>query len=175
VVLRLRTGWSRDLLLRVKSGALDAAVILLPEGDALPGGLDGRVLAREHLATVAPRRWRGRFRTLRDLIDVGWILNPEGCGARAELQRTLARARVPLRVSVETYNYELQLSLIARGRGLGLVPSRLLRRSSSRARLSTLRIRGLGFPFTIWMATPELPPSMESPVGALARLLGQRL
>jgi DNA-binding transcriptional LysR family regulator len=175
VVLRLQTGWSRELLVRVKTGALDAAVILLPEGDALPGGIEGRILAREHLAIVAPRRWRSRFRATRDLADEGWILNPEGCAARGELQRELAKSRIPLLVSVETYNYELQLSLIARGRGLGLVPGRLLKRSALRGRLCTLRIRGLSFPFTIWMATRELVPPLDLPVTTLARLLADRL
>src|ERR1051326_2461792 len=33
VSLRLTTGWSRELLERVRSGTLDAAVILLPEGE----------------------------------------------------------------------------------------------------------------------------------------------
>jgi DNA-binding transcriptional LysR family regulator len=175
VVLRLHTGWSRDLLARVRSGALDAAVILLPEGEAVPGGVDGRILAREHLAVVAPRSWRSRFRAIRDLKDMGWILNPEGCAARAGLQRELARARMPLRVSVETYNYELQLSLIARGRGLGLVPGRLLARSPSRARLCSVRVRGLEFPLTVWMVTGELEPSLERPVETLSRMLGDRL
>ncbi len=52
------------------------------------------------------------------------MLNPEGCAARASLQRELARVGLPMRVSVETYNYELQLALIARERGLGHVGGR---------------------------------------------------
>jgi len=106
---------------------------------------------------------------------MGWVLNPEGCAARAGLQEALARARVPLRVSVETYNYELQLSLIARERGLGLVPGRLLARSPTRPRLRTLRVRGLAFPLTIWMATGELEAAADLAVRALGRALGERL
>jgi DNA-binding transcriptional LysR family regulator len=175
VVLRLHTGWSRDLLGRVKGGALDAAVILLPEGEALPGRVAGEALGREHLAVVASRRRRRGARAIRDLGDVSWVLNPEGCAARASLQRALARSGLPLRVGVETYNYELQLALIARERGLGLVPSRLLARSRWRARLRTLRVRGLEFPLTIWMLTGELAGPLDRPVASLGRALAARL
>jgi DNA-binding transcriptional LysR family regulator len=175
VVLRLRTGWSRELLGRVRSGALDAAVILLPDEERLPVGVTGEALGKERLVVVAARHWRSRAREIRDLSEMGWVLNPEGCAARAGLQEALARARLPLRVSVETYNYELQLSLIARERGLGLVPSRLLARSPTRSRLRTLRVRGLGFPLTIWMATGELEAAADLAVRALARVLGERL
>jgi DNA-binding transcriptional LysR family regulator len=174
VVLRLRTGWSRELLERVRAGALDAAAILLPEGEVLPGGVLAEVVGRERLVVVAGRGSRTRPREIGDLRATDWVLNPEGCAARAALQRRLAQAGLPLRVSVETYNYELQLSLIARGRGLGLVPSRLLARSRTRPRLRTLRVRGLDFPLTIWLASRELPPPLELPLRALSRALAQR-
>jgi DNA-binding transcriptional LysR family regulator len=174
-VFRLHTGWSRDLLARVKSGALDAAIILLAEHDGPPAGVTADPLARENLAIVASSAWPRRLHTVRELRDQSWILNPEGCAARAGLQRELARARLPLRVAVETYNYELQLRLIARGRGLGLVPSRLLMRSPTRGRLRTLRVRELRFPQLIWMISGELPPGLGEPLGALRRALAGRL
>ncbi len=173
VVVRLHTGWSRDLLGRVRDGALDAAVILLPARVA-PGTVTAHVVAKEHLAVVAPRSWPARSRTVADLGGTGWILNPEGCAARAELRRELGRARLPLRVSVETYNYELQLRLIARGRGLGLVPNRLLTRSPTRARLRTLRVRGLSFPLTVWMVAGEVPAGLGEPIAMLQRALAAR-
>ncbi len=174
VALRLRTGWSRELLERVRTGALDAAAILLPEGEDLPGGLRGDVVGRESLAVVAARDWRTRTRDVRDLREVGWVLNPEGCAARAVLQRQLARSGLPLRVNVETYNYELQLSLIARGRGLGLVPRRLLARSKTRSRLRVLRVRGLHFPLAIWLAIGEAPAGLDLPLRALGGALARR-
>ena len=175
VALRLHTGWSRELLARVKGGALDAAVILLPQAERLPGEVSGEVLGRERLVVVASHRRRLKSQEILDLGNTGWVLNPEGCAARAGLQRELARAGLPLRVSVETYNYELQLALIAHDRGLGLVPSRLLARSESRSQLRTLRVRGLDFPQTIWMATGELSEPLRLPVAALARTLAERL
>jgi DNA-binding transcriptional LysR family regulator len=175
VVLRLRTGWSGELLERVRKGALDAAAILLPEGEGLPGGVLGDVVGKERLVVVAGRRSRTQSREIRDLQETNWVLNPEGCAARAALQRTLARSGLPLRVNVETYNYELQFSLIARGRGLGLVPRRLLARSRTRSRLRVLSVRGLDFPLTIWLARRDVPAPLELPLRALSRALAQRL
>jgi DNA-binding transcriptional LysR family regulator len=171
VMIRLSAGWSRDVLARVKSGALDTAVVLLPEGQGIPDSLAGRALAAEHLAIIAPRRWQSRFPRVRDFADAQWIVNPEGCSARRELQQTLARLRLPFRVSVETYDYQLQMSLVAHGRGLGLVPNRLIMRSPLRTKLTKLRLRDLEFPFTIWIATGAVAAPLAQPVEALGRAL----
>jgi DNA-binding transcriptional LysR family regulator len=173
--LRLHTGWSRDLLARVKTGALDAAVILMAEADGSPAGVTARAIARDQLVIVAPRSWGGRELTIGQLKGQQWILNPDGCAARSELQRRLARARIALQVGVETYNYELQLRLIARGRGLGLVPNRLLARSPGRARVRTLRVHELSFPQVIWMISGELSEGPEAIVSGLRTALARRL
>jgi DNA-binding transcriptional LysR family regulator len=175
VVARLYTGWSRDLLERVRSGALDAAVVFLPDREALPRGTDGDALASEQLVVIAPRDWRTRTWTMRDAAEVGWILNPEGCAVRAGLQRLLGRIGLPLRVAVETYNYELQMALVARSRGLGLVPIRLLARSASRKRLCKVRVGGLEFPMTIWMLRSTLSQQLEQPLNTLCHALKERL
>ena len=175
VVVRLYTGWSRELAERVQSESLDAAVVLLPDGETLPSGTDGNALASEQMEVIAPRRWRSRTWTMRAAAEAGWILNPEGCAVRTWLQRSLARAGMPLRVGVETYNYDLQMALVARARALGLVPARLLARSASRKQLCTLRVRGLEFPMTIWMVTGTLVPPLEQPLTTLNQALRGRL
>src|SRR6185436_17980891 len=161
VSLCLSTGWTRDLLERVRARTLDGAVILLPDDERMPAGIDATRLARERLVVVGPRQGNTpRFDGMASLGDVGWILNPEGCAARALLQRTLLAAGVRMRVAVETYTYDLQLALVARQRGWSLVPARILARSPLRSRLRVRRIRGLDFPLTIWAvrspATPDL-------------------
>src|SRR5688572_30125444 len=55
VVLRLATGWSRDIVERVRSGALDAGIVLLPEGDRLPAEVQGEELAPEELVIIGAR------------------------------------------------------------------------------------------------------------------------
>ncbi len=175
VVPRLSTGWSRDLAERVRSGALDAAAVLLPRGDSLPAGVSGRELAAEQLQIVASRALHPRTLTLKEAAATEWILNPEGCGARAILQKAFGRAGLSLRVGVETYNYELQMSLVARGRGLGLVPSRLVARSAVKRQLSVLGVRGLEFPMTIWMLTAGLPSALEAALETFTDSLQRRL
>jgi DNA-binding transcriptional LysR family regulator len=175
VVLRLSTGWSRDLVERVRSGALDAAVVLLARGDALPAGVAGRELAAEQLQMIAARGRRAPNCTLKEAAANGWILNPEGCSARAGLQKAFSRAGLALRVGVETYNYELQMSLVARGRGFGLVPSRLVSKSPTRAELRVLNVRGLEFPMTVWLVTAGVPPSLEIALATFADSLQRRL
>ena len=175
VSLCLRTGWSRDLLERVRARALDGAIVLLPDSERLPAGLAATRLGQEKLVVVGPRRGRPGPLALAALSDVGWILNPEGCAARALLQRTLLAANVRMRVAVETYTYELQLALVARERGLGLVPARILARSPLRSRLRVRRIPGLDFPLTIWAVRGRATPELEPVFGALDRALIERL
>src|SRR5262245_54996483 len=87
VALRLSTGWSRDLLDRVRAQAVDAAFLLLPEGDALPTGVTGTQVAEERLLVVSS--WSRRLGRvgIDDLAREAWVLNPEGCAARAALRR----------------------------------------------------------------------------------------
>jgi DNA-binding transcriptional LysR family regulator len=167
--LRLSTGWSRDLLERVRAGALDAAVILLPEEDRLPAEVFGTVVGRDRLVVAGAKR-HDAPRRLRDLAGALWILNPEGCGARAMLRRTLLRGGIELLVAVESYNYELQLRLAGEGRGLTLVPERVLRRSLERARVKVFDIAGLHFPLNIWSVnrgSAGLEPVLSKLNGAL--------
>lgn len=176
VALRLRTGWSRELLERVRAGALEAAVILLPEGERLPAEVAGEDIGKEQLVVVTARRGhRRRHRAIPELSGVQWILNPEGCAARAALRKALLRANVDMIVAVEAYNYDLQLALVAQNRGLSLVPQRVLARSRLRSRLRTLRISGLEFPLTIWMVHREPFTRFAPVITELSRLLVQKL
>jgi len=176
VALRLFTGWSHDLLDRVRSGSLDAAAFLLAEGERLPAEVAGRQMGGERLLVVSARGGGvPRPRRIQDLGGANWILNPEGCAARAALRRTLLRANINMIVAVETYNYELQLSLIARNRGLGLVPERILLRSRLKSFLRPLHIPGLHFPLAIWVAQRQPCTGLDAVIAELSRGLMQRL
>jgi DNA-binding transcriptional LysR family regulator len=176
LALRLSTGWSHDLLERVRSGALDAAVILLPEGEPLPTEVAGKHTGSEQLVVVASRRHGPqRVRKIQDLAGVQWVLNPEGCAARAGLRRALLRSDVDMVVAVETYNYELQLALVSQNRGLSLVPERILNRSRQRSRLRIMRVAGLEFPLTVWTVRREPLAGLEGVISELSRVLAERL
>ena len=174
--LRVSTGWSRDVLERVRSGSLDAAVILLAEGESLPAEVTGTQIAKERLLVVASRQHHHtRPRKIRDLAGAQWILNPEGCAARAGLRRALLQADLDMIVAVEAYNYELQLALVAQNRGLSLVPERILNRSRQRTWLRVLRVPGLEFPLVVWLVCRESLAGFERVVAELVRALLQRL
>ena len=176
VALRLLTGWSQDLLERVRSGSLDAAVILLAEGERLPAGVAGQQMGKERLLVVAGRgAGTSRPRRIQDLSGTNWILNPEGCAARAALRRTLRRANIDMIVAVETFNYELQLSLVARNRGLSLVPERILLRSRLKPRLRVVHFPGLNFPLTIWTVQRQPCTGLNTVIRELSRVLMERL
>ena len=176
VALRLLTGWSQDLLERVRSGSLDAAVILLAEGERLPAGVAGQQMGKERLLVVVGRgAGTPRPRRIQDLSGTSWILNPEGCAARAALRRTLLRANIDMIVAVETFNYELQLSLVARNRGLSLVPERILLRSRLKPRLRVVHFPGLNFPLTIWAVQRQPCTGLNTVIAELSRVLMERL
>ncbi len=176
ITLRLCTGWSGELLERVRSRALDAAVILLPEGETIPADLAARNMGKERLVVVASRgKNHSCIRKIRDVAGVQWILNPEGCAARAALRKALLRADIDLVVGVETYNYQLQLALVAQNRGVGLVPERILTHSRLNSRLRRLSVPGLSFPMTIWTVHRPLSFGVDSVIGELSRVLAEKL
>jgi DNA-binding transcriptional LysR family regulator len=176
LAMRLSTGWSREILERVRSGALDAAVILLADGESLPVEVTGKQIAKERLVVVASRQHGPRrTRNIKNLANVQWILNPEGCAARAGLRRALLQADIDMIVAVETYNYELQLALVAQNRGLSLVPERILSRSEQRSNLRVLHVAGLEFPLVVWVVYRAPLAGLDRVVAELCRSLNEKL
>lgn len=142
VALRLASGFSRPLVEAVRAGALDAAVVQMPAGET-PAGLAARRLGAERLVVVAAARGGPRHvRSLADLAPFRWVVNPDGCGVRARLERALVAAGAPFRLAVETHGADLQLSLVARGAGLGLVPERALAGSPLAGQVRRLSVPG---------------------------------
>jgi DNA-binding transcriptional LysR family regulator len=134
---RLVTGWGQQLVERVDEGSLDGAAVWLAAHTLLPKNTAGQALGRTRLAVVAPKdEVVKRSYRLAEWHERGWILNPDGCGFRAGLQRALASQGLPLLVRLDTNGRELQLELVARGHGLGLVPLPLLENSAQRDALA---------------------------------------
>ena len=136
----------------------------------------GKQIGKERLVLITSRlKNHPPTRRIQDLAGVQWILNPEGCAARAALRSTLLRANVDMVVAIEAYNYELQLALVAQNRGLSLVPERILKRSRLRSRLRALRVSGLDFPLTIWMVHRQPFVGLGRVIVELGRVLAERL
>jgi len=151
VSLHLIAGRSNDMRRQVSDGVLDAAIVaaapdrLLEEPAAMPLGFE-RVFVVASRATPVPARAR-----LADIADQPWVINPEGCGFRDQLDRALAGSGRAMEVIAETRGTALQLALIGRGIGLGLVPARLLSESPHRAGLRIVEVEDFRPSLAIWM------------------------
>jgi DNA-binding transcriptional LysR family regulator len=151
--VRLRTEWSTGLSQQVIRGDLDAAVILLPAGAKPPAPLIGRYVTSLDVAIVQSKQRPAFDRgvSMSALAKEGWILNPQGCGYRAELERAIGETGENLRVAVDTHGTEIQLRMIASGLGLGVVPRSVLRASMSFEEISIVEVFDFSMTLDIWL------------------------
>lgn len=165
---RVISHWTTWLIEQVRNGALDCAVGLVTSDHAVPSGLHSTAIGVERVAVVAARdatflpSTEGNL-AVRDLAGSEWILNPQGCGYRAAIQRAFDLSNVSLQIVAEVLGHDLQLSLISRGAGLGLVPRRQLDSSPYRRRLRVLKLDDFNLQATISMMR-STSPSRLAPV-----------
>ena len=146
--LSLIGGWTAELVGAIGSGQLDAAVVLTnPDDRAIAPGVEARTLGTEPFLAVTGRQHSlPRRAALADVAALPWVINAEGCGVRAALQRALERAGAAFRVAAEVHDFDLKIALIARGLGIGLLPGRRLARHPQRRAIRTLQLpAGLRF------------------------------
>ncbi len=150
--LHLAAGRSLDLRKQVAEGLIDAAVVMArPDRPLDEAGTE--MLGTERVMVVAgpgvAARSAGR---LADLGGLAWVINPDGCGFRAQLERALAATGHGLEVAAESWGTALQLALVARGAGLGLVPERLIAELAHRASLRVIEVEDFRASLDVWMA-----------------------
>jgi DNA-binding transcriptional LysR family regulator len=120
--LRIVSGWSPALVEQVAHGALDAAVVCLPDGAPEPDGLAGDDLGVQRVLLVAaPALGVPTPADLETLSRYPWIMNENGCGFRAYIRNRFEAQGLPFHIAAEAQNAELRLSLVARGMGIGVV------------------------------------------------------
>jgi DNA-binding transcriptional LysR family regulator len=137
----ITTDLTRTLLEQVRTGALDAALTLMPASGGAPSDVDAAIVATERLVLIRSRD-PGRRSSGPDL-DAPWVVNPLGCLIRQALEVKLREMGLPFRVAAEIHNVEMQLSLVAGGLGLGIVPARLLATHPRRRHLQPLTRTGV--------------------------------
>lgn len=108
-----------------------------------------------------------------DIQGQGWVLNPDGCGFRASLQRTLAEQGQALRINLETYGTELQLGLVADGQGL--VPAPLLALSVHRERLAVIPLKDFKPEIQLWLIHPRFLGPLQEVVEGFGQEASQLL
>nr|WP_234889258.1 LysR family transcriptional regulator [Agrobacterium vitis] len=165
------TGWANYVVDHVKNGTIDAGVVLMPARKSFSSDVVVTPLAHCEMAVVAAKGFgQQRSYRLADVYQHGWILNPDGCGFRAELGQSLAAGGLPLKINLDTFARETQLEMVAEGYGLGLVPKPLLARSIHRERIEILPISDFSPSADLWLVcAPELGGFTE-PVQSFAEI-----
>jgi len=172
---QVSSGWGGHLLARLENAELDAAVVLFPPSKVFPDDLGATPLGRVELCVVAAKDGDVQARRLLDCYQHGWVLNPDGCGFRAGLQRALADQGLGLQLNLETFGSELQLGLVAQGRGLGLVPAPALARSRYREQLRVLTLEDFQPLIQLWLVRPQLLGNLETPAQLFGASVAQGL
>lgn len=169
-------GWGSSLIERMENGELDAAAALFPSGKIFPEGISGHSIGRMQLQVVSAKgSMPKRSYKLKDCYAQGWVLNPDGCGFRAGLQRALSEQGLSLQINLETFGTELQLGLVANGMGLGLVPAPLLANSRHREHLETVSISDFKPMIDLWLLHPRYLGNLQEPVELFGQVVAQRL
>jgi DNA-binding transcriptional LysR family regulator len=170
------TGWGSHLIGKIEKGELDAAAALFPAGKIFPENIMGESIGKMELVVVcANQALPKKPCKLADCYEQGWVLNPDGCGFRAGLQRTLSDQGLTLKVNLETFGTELQLGLVADGMGLGLVPRPLLERSAHRDQLAIMPLKDFKPVMDLWLIYPRFLGNLQTPVASFGSLVAESL
>lgn len=165
--IRATTGWANQLIDRLVDGQIDAAIALMPARKIFPSTVAATSLAQVEMVVVGPLGSDGgRAQRLTSLHKSGWILNPDGCGFRAELQRAHAALNLPFKVNLDTFARETQLEMVGAGLGLGLVPVPLLEMSPHRTKLEVIRVSDFSLRAELWLCCTPTLGALEPPVSA---------
>lgn len=172
--LQIGTDWSAQLLDGVAQGRLEAATLFMPPTAVFPEGVAGEKLASTEVVVVAAR---GQFDStasqLRRYAETGWIVNPEGCGFRAALQRKLADLGLRFKLNLETFGTELQLGLVAAGLGLGFVSRPALQASRYADQLDVISPRDFKYTTDVWLVAPEFQGNLQRAVAHFGQAIAK--
>jgi len=165
ISLRLKTGWSAELIEQFERGQLDMAIVLRPAGHQ---GSD--VLGTERLCIIAQAGAH--------LTDARgptpWVLSPEPCDARQTLLSGLGGERHRLIVAAEIQDPAMQMEWVRRGHGLGLMPLRLAARGLPDG-LARVDLEGVDLSLqVVALRSPHLN-RLAKVVEAIARTVGEAI
>ena len=152
----VRSGWSPRLYRRFARGELDSAILLMPPTWKPDVPCRAQVIGRDALAVISPRPPNGRPRlrvNLSDLQNRSWVLNPDGCGFRHALTRSLAEGGHRLHVQFELDAAPQEhLSMVAAGVGCSIVPSSALEQGAHHAKkVQQLIVKNFDGELGVWM------------------------
>ena len=171
--LRCRTEWSSGLQLQVASGELDAAAVMVPSGSSPPAGARGSFIATLDVLVVQSRQAPMATKpvSIADLAEQQWVLNPQGCGYRAALQRAMEGVGKQVRLGIDLHGTETQLRLVAAGLGLGLAPTRLLADSRFLKDLCPVEVIDFALKLDLWLLRAPETGNLSRALEVLGQLL----
>ncbi|MEB0043062.1 MULTISPECIES: LysR family transcriptional regulator [unclassified Pseudomonas] len=154
--VQLHTHWSSELQQQIHAGSLDAATLMLTSPSRLPEGVTGQFITTLEVLVVQSKRAPlvDSRSDMQALASQPWILNPDGCGYRAALERAIADTGKTIRLSVDTHGTEMQLRMVAAGLGLGLIPRDVLRHSRAVDELTVVEVKSFSLSLDIWLVHP---------------------
>lgn len=177
LTLQISVDWTGPLLDRLHAGHLDAVVIAILTDGGPKTELPAHRLGKEEVrivgaATLASTRWR----SLRAMNEVGWVIQPETCGYRTALTQALERVGAgPPRVIVEAFGKDLQLSVVARGAGFGLLPGSQLKKIPSEQKIKAFDIPDFRLAVSTWFIRRRQLGRLSRPLDAIEQALSSAL
>jgi DNA-binding transcriptional LysR family regulator len=173
LTLQISVDWTVPLLERLAAGSLDAAVIALLTDGEPKTDLPARRLGKEEVRIIgggalAATRWR----SLRAMNEVGWVIQPEQCGYRVALAQALERAGAgPPRVIVEAFGKNLQLSVVARGAGFGLLPASQLSTIPIKRKIKAFNVPDFKLTVSTWFVRRRQLGRLSRPLDGIEQAL----
>lgn len=123
VRLELVTGTSGNLVARVVSEEIEAAVVAEP----FPaGGLESEHVFTERLVLITPKSFAGPVRSARDIAGATVLAFAMGCSYRRRLETWLGRSKVMPHRVMEYGSYHAIVACTAAGSGIAVVPESVL-------------------------------------------------
>jgi DNA-binding transcriptional LysR family regulator len=181
----VRSGWSPRLYRRFARGEFDCAVLLMPAEwtPDIPCKLE--TIRREPLVIIAPRATHAPAEmsvALTELRNRSWVLNPDGCGFRHSLARSLATIDEHLTVRFELDAAPQEhIAMVAAGVGYSIVPASALTQSGKHSSaIQRLEVPGFNFDLVVSILWSERCDTLPGTTRALAAIfeppaLGPRL
>ena len=182
----VRSGWSPRLYRRFARGEFDCAVLLMPAEWTPDIPCKRDAIRREPLVIIAPRPAphapAEASISLRDLRSRSWVLNPDGCGFRHSLARSLATIDEHLTVQFELDAAPQEhIAMVAAGVGYSIVPASALTQTSRQVgAVQQLTVSGFNFELVVSIMWSERCRPVPGTHEALAAIfeppaLGPRL
>jgi DNA-binding transcriptional LysR family regulator len=140
VDVKLTTGGTPFLLERLRTGAMDVALLTLPvEGANM---VSVPVMREELLLAMHPSHALARKRriTAADLDGQPFVLFERGSSTRAVVDDMFTREQINPRIVMETENVEILKALVLIGMGLTIIPYQAVTREVHAGRLRCVRI-----------------------------------